>query len=62
MKYAHQIAAIRNNCALGKDCRCVNVSKYCMCPNWGRSTLGNPMIIGRDASYGKSGQKVERPK
>lgn len=50
-----------NNCALGDKCECINYSKYCMCPNWGRSTLSAPAIIGRDPSYGSGGKRVARP-
>jgi hypothetical protein len=60
--YAHQQQAIRDNCALGDKCKCTTSSKPWQCENWGRSTRGNPAIIGRDASYGPGGQKVARPK
>jgi len=52
----------KTNCALGADCACVRNSKYFNCPNWGRSSLAAPAIIGRDPQYGGGGKKVERAK
>jgi hypothetical protein len=52
---------IRANCALGESCDCSDgkmrhrfdkgEAKPWLCSNWGRSTLGNPAIVGRDPAY-----------
>lgn len=56
---------MRANCSLAGHCECAaQVSaygdgtgsgphgiKYWQCPNWGRSTLGAPLIVGRDPAY-----------
>ena len=52
----------KSNCALGAGCTCAKDPKYFNCPNWGRSTLSVPAIIGRDPQYGGGGKKVERAK
>jgi hypothetical protein len=58
---ADRAAGIMRNCALGAECQCLRAAKPWNCQNWGRSSLGNPAIVGRDPYYGGSGQKVGRP-
>lgn len=53
---------IQDNCALGLHCDCADgkarhkfdrggQARPWLCKNWGRSTLGNPAIVGRDPAY-----------
>ena len=43
---------IRANCAREAKCFCArNHNRYWKCANWGRSTLGAPLIVGRDPAY-----------